>query len=141
MNTSKEFKTCSGLYYVTLTYLSSYSYMSVLILLRTCPHTPTYVSSYSYVRVLVLLHARPHTAIYVSSYSYARVLILLYMCPHITLLSSSQAPLVAFSYVCCGGITASLLHYFTDTECMYPPKKHLAHKTLCKTRTQKTDDK
>jgi hypothetical protein len=99
----------------TLIHLSSYKYF--------CPNTLAYVSSYSYIRVLILLYTCPRTPTCVSSYSYIRVLILLYMCPHITLLSSSEAPLVAFSYVCCVGITASMLYYFTDTECMYPPQK------------------
>ncbi len=59
------------------------SYIRVLILLHTCPRTPTCASSYCHIRVLILLCTCPHTP----------------MCPYITLLSSSQAPLVAFSYV------------------------------------------
>ncbi len=61
---------------------TSYSYM--------CPHTPTYVSSYSYICVLLLVHMCsntptnmcPHTAICVSSYWHMCVLLMLYMCPH-----------------------------------------------------------
>jgi hypothetical protein len=67
-------------------YVSSYSYICVLILLYMCPHTPIYVSSYSYICVLILLYMCPHTAIYVSSYCYICVLILLYMCPHTLIL-------------------------------------------------------
>jgi hypothetical protein len=55
-----------------LIYVPFYYYISVLILLCTCPHAP--------ICVLILLF--PHTPIYVSSYSYTCVLILLYMCPH-----------------------------------------------------------
>jgi hypothetical protein len=77
--------------------------MSVLMLLRTCP---TYVSSYSYIRVLVLLHARPHTAIYVSSYSYARVLIL--PCVLILLSSLHRRHLSWHSHTCV--VAESRLH-------------------------------
>ena len=47
-------------------YVSSCTYICVLILLYVCPHAPIYVSSYSYMC--------PHTPIYVSSYSYICVL-------------------------------------------------------------------
>ena len=53
------------------TYVSSYCYICVLILL--CPHTATCV--------LTLLYMCPHTATYVSWYCCACVLILLHMCP------------------------------------------------------------
>ena len=49
-----------------------------------CPHATTYVSSYCYIYVLILLCMCPHTAIYVSSYCCICVLILLYVCPHTT---------------------------------------------------------
>ena len=73
------------------------------MLLRTCP---TYVSSYSYIRVLVLLHARPHTAIYVSSYSNARVLIL--PCVLILLSSLHRRHLSWHSHTCV--VAESRLH-------------------------------
>ncbi len=76
-----------------------------------CPHTTTYVSSYYYVCVLVLLYICvlvllvsshyymcPHTTIYVSSFYYICVLILLYMsscysmCPHTTVSSYYMRP-------------------------------------------------
>ena len=50
-------------------------------------HTTTYVFSYSYICVTVLLHMCPHPAVYVSSYCYICVLILLYMCRHTGVLS------------------------------------------------------
>jgi hypothetical protein len=46
----------------------------VLILLYVCPHTPIYVSSSSYICVIMLLYMCPHTTIYVSSYYYICVL-------------------------------------------------------------------
>ena len=46
------------------------------------PHTTTYVSSYCYICVLILLHMCAHTAIYVSSYYCTCVFMLLYMCLH-----------------------------------------------------------
>ena len=61
------------------------------ILVQICPHTRTYLSSYSYVSVLILVYICPHTRIYLSSYSYrapdtaihvACVLITCVMCPH-----------------------------------------------------------
>jgi len=100
-------------------YMSSYCYISVLILPYVCPHTASYVSSYCYICVLILLHMSshcpilpdlcphtamcphtaihvssycfmcPHTATYVSSYCYICVLILLYMCPHTAIYVSS----------------------------------------------------
>jgi hypothetical protein len=45
-----------------------------------CPYTPTYLSSYCYTCVRILLYMCPHTAIYVSSYCYICVLILCYIC-------------------------------------------------------------
>ena len=54
-------------------YVSSCSYMCVLILL--------YVSSYSDIYLLILLNVCPHTPTCVSSYSFVCVLILVYMCP------------------------------------------------------------
>jgi hypothetical protein len=68
------------------TYVSSYCYISVLILLHACAHTyvSTYVSSYCYISVLILLHACAHTYVstHVSSYCYISVLILLHACAH-----------------------------------------------------------
>jgi hypothetical protein len=83
----------------TAIYVSSYYYISVLILLSICPHTaicvlitihvssyyyilvliPLYVSSYYYTCVLILLYMCPHPAIFVSSYYHIRVLILLHV--------------------------------------------------------------
>ena len=48
----------TSLYY----YVSSYSYMCVLILLYMCPHTPIYISAYSYICVLILLYVCPHNS-------------------------------------------------------------------------------
>jgi hypothetical protein len=60
-----------------------------------CPRTTTYVSSYYYTRVLILLYKCPHTTTHVSSYYYMSsyhytyvrillsVLILLYMCVYL----------------------------------------------------------
>ena len=45
---------------VLILHVSSYARMCVLILLRMCPHTPACVSSY--ICVLILLHVCPHTA-------------------------------------------------------------------------------
>ena len=59
----------------TTSYMPSYYYMHVLILLLTCPHTTSYMSSYCYMHVLILLHARPRTTTCTSSY-YIHVLIL-----------------------------------------------------------------
>jgi hypothetical protein len=47
-----------------------------------CPHTAIYMSSYSYICVLIQLYMCPHTAIHVSSYSNICVLIHVHMCPH-----------------------------------------------------------
>jgi len=58
--------------------------------LYRCPHPATYVSSYFYICVLILLHMCPHTSTYVSSSCYICVLILLHMCPHTTLNVSSS---------------------------------------------------
>ncbi len=96
----------------TTTYVSSYYYICVLVLLHMCPHTTTYVSSdynicvlilqhmclhtticvlilqymcpHTTICVLILLYMCPHTSIYVSSYYYICVLVLLYVCPHTT---------------------------------------------------------
>ena len=83
----------------TATYVSSYCYICVLILLYMCPHTATYVlkgvdrqaccARKLCVRILLLLYMCLHTAVYVSSYSYTCVLILLYMCPHTAIHVSS----------------------------------------------------
>ena len=93
---------------------SSCSYVSVLILVYMCRHTPhqrrthasMYVSSssYPYICVVILLFKCPHTPVYVSSYSYICVLILLflvsfilqYMCPH-TRIYMRQVP---YLYIC-----------------------------------------
>ena len=48
-----------------LLYVSSYYYISVLILLHMCRDTAMYASSYCYICVLVLLYMCPHSAIHV----------------------------------------------------------------------------
>jgi len=65
----------------TTIYVSSYSYICVLILSYMCPHTTICVSSYYYMCVLILLYVCPHTNIYLSLYHYMCVLILVYV-PH-----------------------------------------------------------
>ena len=52
--------------------------------------TILYVSSYSYIRVLMLLYMCPHTAMYVFSYCYVCVIMLIYMCPHTATLQKMQ---------------------------------------------------
>ena len=54
-----------------VSYVSSYCFLCVLIILYMRPHTAMYACSYCCMC--------PHTAIYVSSYSYICVLILLYV--------------------------------------------------------------
>jgi flagellar biosynthesis/type III secretory pathway ATPase len=53
-------------------YVSSCSYICVLILLYICPHTGIYASSCCYICVLVLAYMRPHAPVC--------VLVLLYVC-------------------------------------------------------------
>jgi hypothetical protein len=74
-----------------------YHHSHICLLLYVCTHTTIYVSSYSYICVLILLYMCPHSiCIYVSSYSTTYVssfdicvLVLhvssyYYMCPHTT---------------------------------------------------------
>jgi hypothetical protein len=77
---------CIYIYIYIYTVAAAYWYKRVHSLLALlvqkgfmCPHTPTYVSSYCYICVLILLYICPHTAMYVSSYCYMCVLILLYV--------------------------------------------------------------
>ena len=103
----------------TAIYLSSYYYLSVLILLynriylcspaATCllaagTDTLVYLSSYYYVSVLTILYVFPHTTVFcphtavcLSSYYYISALILhttIYNCPHTSICLSS------YYYIC-----------------------------------------
>ncbi len=84
----------------TILYLSSYSYIFILILLNVCPHTAMYVSSYCFMCVIMLICMCPHAAICVSSSCY--------MCPHTAIYVSS------YCYVCFlqGGFTAKASHCY-----------------------------
>jgi hypothetical protein len=79
--------TCLLLQYMcprTAVYVSSYSYICIIIQLYMCPHTTMHVSSYYCRCVLILTYVSsyynmcPHTTIYVSSYNYTCVRIQLY---------------------------------------------------------------
>ena len=103
--------------------MSSYSYISVRILLYMCPHTVMDVSSYYFICVLILVYIHTgainvrtsricstltslissvsstkrmsrYATLYLSSYCYISVIILPYICPHTTLYLSS------YYYIC-----------------------------------------
>jgi hypothetical protein len=85
------------------TYVSSYCYICVLILLYMCPHTAIYVSSYCYICVLILRSRVAYVAraTYVLHMSYICVLILIYMCPHTAIYVSSYYYIcVSYCYIC-----------------------------------------
>jgi hypothetical protein len=99
----------------TAIYLSSYCYISVLILLYICPHTTIYLFSYYYYctsvripppaltplpQVLILLYICPHT----TSYCYISVLVLLCICSHAAIYLSayyySSVLILILLYIC-----------------------------------------
>ena len=76
----------------TATYVFSYCFICVRILLHMCSHTAVSVCSYYYICVLILLYVSSYC--YVFSYCCICVLILLHMCPHTAIYVSS------YCYIC-----------------------------------------